>query len=118
MNHLKVKQVDNLLLHSSSPRLIESQIIGYIMSLRKMALHTPLFGFLIAPIFTFYQLNDVVLNRKKVNRYLGEYKRVVRDRAYTTEQIRTSPPECGSEDANDSLPISKHRRHVWVHFLH
>jgi hypothetical protein len=46
--------------------------------------------FLIAPIFTFYQLNDVVnLNRKKVSRYLGEFQRAINDGAYTTEQIQT-----------------------------
>jgi integrase len=45
---------------------------------------------LIAPIFTFYQLNDIILNRKKVSRYLGEYKKVVRDKAYSTEQIQTA----------------------------
>jgi integrase len=30
----------------------------------------------------------VVLNRKKVNRYFGEYKKVMKDKAYTTEQIQ------------------------------
>jgi hypothetical protein len=29
------------------------------------------------------------LNRKKVSRYLGEYKRVAKDGAYTTEQVQT-----------------------------
>jgi hypothetical protein len=42
---------------------------------------------LIAPLFTFYHLNDVVLNRRKVQRYLGEYRRVVREKVYTSEQI-------------------------------
>jgi integrase len=32
----------------------------------------------------------VVLNKKKVSRYLGEYKHVVRDQAYTMEQIETA----------------------------
>jgi hypothetical protein len=30
------------------------------------------------------------LNRKKISRYLGEYKRVVRDKAYTSEQLLTA----------------------------
>jgi integrase len=46
--------------------------------------------FLITPIFTFYHLNDIILNKKKVSRYLGEYKRVVRDQAYSIEQIQTA----------------------------
>jgi integrase len=60
------------------------------MSLRQDGVSYATIKFLIAPIFTFYQLNDVLLNRKKVSRYLGEFKRVVKDQAYTTEQIQTA----------------------------
>lgn len=90
MNHLKLKEVDDLLLHAASPKVIESQIIDYIMALRDSGISYATIKFLIAPIFTFYQLNDVILNRKKVSRYLGEYKRVVRDEAYSTEHIQTT----------------------------
>ena len=58
------------------------------MSLRDNGISYNTIQFLVAPIFTFYQLNDVTLNRKKVSRYLGEYKRVVKDGPYTTEQNR------------------------------
>ena len=58
------------------------------MSLRDNGVSYTTMIFLITPIFTFYQLNDIILNRKKVSRYLGEFKRVVRDVAYTTEQIQ------------------------------
>lgn len=90
LTHLKSKEVDDLLLHISNPRYIESQIIDYIMSLRDNGLSQNTIKFLVVPIFTFYQLNDVVLNKKKVGRYFGEYKRVVKDRAYSTEQIQTA----------------------------
>jgi integrase len=82
LNHIKLKSVDDLLLHAANPRYIESQIIDYIMSLRNNQVSYATIQFLVAPIFTFYQLNDVILNRN-----LGEYKRVVKDGAYTTEQI-------------------------------
>jgi integrase len=87
LNHLKIKDVNNLLTHSSNPRLIESQIIDYIMTLRNDGLAYATVQFLLAPVLTFYQLNDVLLNRRKITRYLREYKRVVKDRAYTTEEI-------------------------------
>ena len=85
---LKLKEVDDLLPYNPSPRYIESQIISYIMSLRESGIAYATIQFLVAPIFTFYHLNDVVLNRKKVSRYIGEYKRVAKDGAYTNEQIR------------------------------
>jgi hypothetical protein len=88
LNHLKLMEMDDLLLHISSPKYIESQIIDYIMSLRDNGISYSTIKFLVAPIFTFYQLNDVLLNRKKVSRYLGENKRVVRDEAYSTELIQ------------------------------
>lgn len=79
-----------MLPRNPSPRYIESQIISYIMSLRESGIAYTTVQFFVAPIFTFYQLNDVVLNRKKVSRYLGEYKRAAKDGAYTTEQIQTA----------------------------
>jgi integrase len=36
----------------------------------------------------FYEMNDIVLNWKKVAAYLGEMKRVSRDRAYTHDEIK------------------------------
>ena len=60
------------------------------MSLKESDISYATIHFLVAPIFTFYQLNDIILNRKKVSRYLGEYKRVVRDEAYSVEHIQKS----------------------------
>jgi integrase len=87
---LKLKEVDDLLPMNPSARLIESQIISYIMSLREDGIAYATIQYLVAPIFTFYQLNDIILNRKKVSRYLGEYKRVAKDGLYTIEQIQTT----------------------------
>lgn len=77
-----------MLPRNPNPRLIESQIISYIMSLRENGIAYATIQYLVAPIITFYQLNDITLNRKKVSRYLGEYKRVAKDGAYTAEQIQ------------------------------
>jgi integrase len=89
MNYVKVTEVDSLL-ETNSPKIIEAQLIDYIMSLRQDSISYSTIKYLVAPIFTFYQLNDVMLNKKKVFRYLGEFKRVVKDKAYTIEQIRQS----------------------------
>ena len=70
LNHLKTVNPDDLLL-DPNPRAIETQIIDYIMTLRNDGLAYNTTQFLVAPIFTFYSLNDVVLNRKKDNRYYG-----------------------------------------------
>ena len=86
LNHRRLTDVDNLLL-DQNPRVIESQIVDYVMTLRSEGIAYATICFLVASILTFYQLNDVVLNRRKVSRYFGEYKKVVKDRAYTAEEI-------------------------------
>ncbi len=87
LKHLKITEVDDLLLNSQNSKLIESQIIDYIMTLRDDGLAYATITFLIAPLITFYTLNDVVLNKRKISRYFGEYKKVVKDRAYTADEI-------------------------------
>jgi hypothetical protein len=88
MNYHKITNTDDLLTHQTNPRLIEKQIIEYVISLRKDNIAYATIAFLVAPVFTFYQLNDVLLNRKKVFRYLGEFKLAVRDKAYSIELIQ------------------------------
>jgi integrase len=86
MNHLRTTDPEDLV-SNTDPRFIESQLIDYIMTLRTDGLAYATMQHLVAAILTFYSLNDVVLNRRKISRYYGEYKRVVKDRAYTVEEI-------------------------------
>jgi dGTP triphosphohydrolase len=115
LNHIKKTGIDDLLTNTE-PRYIESQIIDYIMSLRENHVSYATMRFLITPNFTFYQLNDVMLNRKKVSRYLGEFKRVVRDAAYTTEQIQAALQNADSRIRMIILILASTGA-VSVHFL-
>jgi len=89
MNHLKLTEVDQLLNFGNS-KIIEAQLIDYIMSLRQAGIAYSTIKHLVAPLFTFYTRNDVILNRKKVFDYLGEIRRAIKDGAYTLEQIQTA----------------------------
>jgi hypothetical protein len=42
----------------------------------------------LAALKHFYRMNDIELNWFKVSKYLGKHTRVVKDRAYTTEEIQ------------------------------
>ena len=88
MNFLKITNPDDLLNNQQSPRIIESQIIDYIMTLREQGVSYFTIKSSVAPIFTFYKLNYVSLNRANIARYYGEIKKVVRDKAYSTEDIQ------------------------------
>jgi hypothetical protein len=65
MNHLKITNIDDLLTNAATPRLIEAQIIDYIISLRHDGVVYSTIKAITNPIFTFYQLNDVLLKNKQ-----------------------------------------------------
>ena len=43
---------------------------------------------------TFYELNEVALNKRKIYRYLGEEEKPIENRAYTTEEIARMMEVC------------------------
>ena len=62
----------------------EQHVIDYIINHKSymgkhMIIHT---------LKKFYEMNDVVLNWKKISQYLGEYKKVNKDRAYDHDEIK------------------------------
>src|SRR5215213_8541911 len=83
MNYHKVKAVDDLLI--GDQRLIQSNIIEYLVSLQQISYGTRyLYS---AVIRHFYDINDILLNWKKINAFLGQSNKVVNDRAYTKQEI-------------------------------
>lgn len=77
----------DLLLQDS--KKIEQDIISYIKVLKyKEKLSYSTINTRLAAIYLFYEMNDIVLNRKKINRYLGEHVKTIKDRAYTREEIK------------------------------
>lgn len=68
----------------------QKSIIKYIMSLREMKLASSSIKSRLYPVFHFYEMNDVTLNKEKINMFKGEFikKNNNNDKAYTHEQIR------------------------------
>src|SRR4030095_9288013 len=65
----------------------QKKIIEFIIFLKKQGKSFPAIRNYITPIKTYYQINDVVLNIKKIDRFIPEYKRRRKDKPYTHEQI-------------------------------
>jgi integrase/recombinase XerD len=89
MNHLKICNPDELLIHQENPKIVQDQIIEYLIQLKNPP-HSLRFATrsqYLAAIMTFYDLNEVVLNKKKIYRYLGEEERPIENRGYTPEEI-------------------------------
>ena len=70
-------------------RTIESDIILYMTRLKNeqgysfASLNTKL-----AAITLFFTMNDIIVNRKKIGKYLGENIKTIKDRGYTHDEIK------------------------------
>jgi integrase len=87
MEFCNVGHPDELL--QKDPRMIQATIIDWITSLRyppRSLSHASL-NIHKSAILTFYFMNEITLNSKKIGRYLGERQRQHKDRAYTREEI-------------------------------
>lgn len=89
MNRLNITNPDDLLINSEDPKIIQNQIIEYLIQLKNPphSLRYATRSQYLAAIMTFYELNDVPLSKKKIYRYLGEEERPIDNRGYTTEEI-------------------------------
>jgi site-specific recombinase XerC len=65
----------------------QKQIIKYLMSLKERGLAYNSVSLALYAIFHFYEMNHIGLNKKKINMFKGEFKKVS-DRAYTHEEIK------------------------------
>jgi site-specific recombinase XerD len=70
------------------PRLLQSQIIDYIIYLKRQGLSGNSINTRINSIKKFYESNDIDLRWRKIKGYVGSKRRVKKDRPYTYEEIR------------------------------
>ena len=66
---------------------IQSLLIKYIIHMRDRKLANSSIKSRISPIITFLELNDILVNKKKIARYYGEETKKVKDLAYTNSDI-------------------------------
>lgn len=79
---------ENDLLCENNPRLVEEKIIEFIISLREKGLsHSAIRNYVFC-VISFYKINDIMLNTTKISKFLPEYKKMKKDRAYKHEEIQ------------------------------
>jgi site-specific recombinase XerD len=66
----------------------QKQIIKYITSLKERGLSTRSIHTMLYAIYHFYVMNDVILNRVKINKFIGEPTLKTVDRPYRYEEIQ------------------------------
>ncbi len=86
MKYQHFDTIDELL--PKDHKLIETDIIRYIVWLKQdQKLSSISISQYVAAIIHFYAMNDIVLNRKKIGRYVGDYIKTHKDRSYTYSEI-------------------------------
>lgn len=77
-----------------NPRRMEDRIIGYVRYLtNKQKARSTIHGTLCA-LFHFFEMNDVLLNRRKIKRFMPPDETDHEDRAYTYEEIQRILLQC------------------------
>jgi integrase len=84
-----IKCTNYLHLIQEQPKQIESLIRDYIVYMRQDRKFSPAtISVRIAAISHFFDMNDVILNWKKIKKYKGKMRSVIEDRPYLREQIK------------------------------
>jgi integrase len=94
--YIKYKNFTNLVqLLNDDIKHIQSNVIDYILYLKEVRrLSSQTLLITSAALKHFYDMNDVLLNWKKINRFIGSLVRTVKDRAYTKLEIRQMLEKC------------------------
>jgi integrase len=73
--------------HETNARLIERQIIDFVNRMKKKGMSYTAIKNYTTAVFSFYKINDIVLNTHKIAKFMPENRKVKNDRAYTHEEI-------------------------------
>ena len=82
INHyMRFINIDNASsLMKQDTKTIEQHLISYLVDQRSQKLSHAVLSMRLAALRKFYEMNDVVLNWKKVSNYLGENIKIMKDR--------------------------------------
>jgi hypothetical protein len=88
MRHYNYTDCDALV-QGKDVKQIESEIVSYLVKKRQppFSLVYSTLNTIKACLVTFYAMNNIQLNSKKIGCYMGEKQRAHIDRAYTIEEI-------------------------------
>ena len=82
----KDKSLDEIL--AADPKVLEATIIEKLIEMKdKDGLSTSTTSLFLAALAHFFSINDVTLNRKKINKFIGEHQNKQEYRSYTVDEI-------------------------------
>jgi integrase len=82
------KSINDLMAEFHDARDVERRVIEFIIHMREQGKTFRCIHNYVTPIISFYKINDIMLNTKKINKFMPPKTRVKRNRGYTHEEIR------------------------------
>ena len=86
MRFCKVENYDDML--KIEPKRLEGLIRDYIIHLKENKRSSATIANYVASVAHFYEMNDVLLNWKKLKKFKGKYRIMIEDKPYSRDQIK------------------------------
>lgn len=90
MSFVKCKTINDLIYNfkDKDPRDIERRLIEFIIRLKEDGGNFRSIHNYVAPVISFYKINDIVLNTKKISKFMPAKTRAKKNRGYSHEEVR------------------------------
>ena len=88
LEYTNCKTINDLIIEYKDPRDIERKIIDFIIALKDEGKNFRSIRNYLTPIISFYKINDIVLNSKKINKFMPTETRAKKNRGYSHEEVR------------------------------
>lgn len=82
------KTLNELIVQFKDPRDVERRVISFIIQLKEEGKNYRSIRNYLTPIISFYKINDIMLNSKKINKFMPAETRAKKNRGYTHEEIQ------------------------------
>ncbi len=83
--HRSLESLDEIL--EKNPKVIESEITQQIVEMKNAGSSYSTVSVHLAALYHFFSINDVIINRKKLSKFLGEQENKYEYRSYTHDEI-------------------------------
>lgn len=84
----KLRKLSDLLTDNTDHKQVEEQIINFIIEMREQGKTFQALKNYITPLISFYRINDVMVNSKKLNKFMPPRIRIKDNRGYDYEEIQ------------------------------
>jgi integrase len=82
------KTINDLIVEFKNPKDIERRIIDFIIKMKDEGRNFNSISNYIKPVISFYKINDIMLNSRKINKFMPSKTRVKKNRGYSYEEVQ------------------------------